>query len=247
MTLDLTHLRLDRGAHNTPEDGACVMEAAAYIKGLPWSEAPDCTSPVIGAFLRSWNDALPDDERQQLDRYLTCTTCDTIHASGPANTEDHEPVVPLLDTAAPPKIEVRRAWMATDWLVRVQSPAWLRLAGLQDQADLLAGMAEVTPESCPSILPTLKAVVRRKSAGAWDAAGAAARYAAWAAWAAARDAAGAAAGDAAGDAAWAAARDAAAAAAWAAASAPARGHLEPTKVELQASAHDLIERMIGAT
>ena len=41
--------------------------------------------------------------------------------------------------------------MALDWLVRVQAPAWLRLAGLTGQADMLTGMAEVNAETCPSI------------------------------------------------------------------------------------------------
>ena len=101
---------------------------------------------------------------------------------------------------------------------------------------------------------------------AWAAAGAAARDAALdAAWAAARDAAWAAAGAAAGDAAWAAARaaagdaawdaaraaagDAAWAAAWAAAGAAAwaaaGAALKPTVTALQASAFDLLDRMLS--
>ena len=145
--------------------------------------------------------------------------------------------------------------MALDWLVRVHTPAWLRLAGLVDQADLLAGLAEVDAGTCPSIKPMLEAV--RMDAAA---AGGVVRDAAWAvAWAvagdaagdAARDAAGAVAGDAAGAVAWDAARDAAWAvagdAAWGAARDAARDALAPTVTELQTSAHDLIDRMLAVT
>jgi hypothetical protein len=94
-------------------------------------------------------------------------------------------------------------------------------------------------------------------AAAWDAARAAARAAAgdaaWAAaraaagdaaWAAAWDAAAAAARAAAGDAAWAAARAAAGDAAWDAAWDAAGAALKPTTEWLQASALDLVARMI---
>ena len=109
--------------------------------------------------------------------------------------------------------------MALDWLVRVQAPAWLRLAGLTGQADMLAGMAEVTPETCPSIEAPLQAVrqdAAAAGAAAWDAAGAAAR-------------------------------DAAGAAAWAAAGAAARERLAPTAHELRAEAHRLVDRMLAVT
>ena len=250
-TIDLDSLTLLAGAHDSWEQGACIMEAAAYIAGEPFTDHPECVSPVIGAFLRNWNDALPDDDRQQLKRYVT----------------------EVIGTNAGPDVDVELSWMALDWLVRVQTPAWLRLAGLVDQADLLAGMAEVTPETCPSIQPALTAV-RQDADAAWAAAGDAARAAAgaaagdaaWAAagdaaWAAARAAAGAAARAAAGDAAWDAAwdaagaaardaagdadRDAARDAAWAAAGDAARAALRPTVTDLQPKAHDLVARMIA--
>ena len=178
-TLDLDTLVLDANSHHPGSDRMCVMEAVAMLAGEEWSDHPQCASPVIGAFLRSWNDSLPDDDRQQLKQYIPRL----INSRG---TEDQE---------------TERSWLATDWLVRVQAPAWLRLAGLTEQADMLASMQPVTPTTCPAILPALKAV-RTDAAAAWAAAG----DAAWvAAWAAARDAAWDAAGDAARD----AARDAA--------------------------------------
>ena len=216
-TLDLDTLHLNSGGHGNPAEGTCVMEAVAMLAGEPFSDHPACASPVIGAFLRSWNDALDDDTRQTLKRYIPR----------------------LVGSKGTPEQEERRSWMALDWLVRVQAPAWLRLAGLNAQADILANLTEVTADTCPSIRGPLQAVredARAAGAAAWDAAWAAAR-------AAARDAARDAARAAARDAAWDAARDAARAAArdaaWAA--------LRPTTTELQGSAHELVDRMLAVT
>ena len=201
---DLDAITLASGAHDRRTDGMCVMEAVAWWAGEDHSDHPECVSPVIGAFLRSWNDALPDGDRQQLRRWIP----------------------EVVGTNAGPAVDAELSWIALDWLVRVHTPAWLRLAGLIEQAALLTDMAEITPATCPSILPTLTAVcsdardAARDAAGdaagdaardaAWAAAQDAARYAAWdAAWYAAWDAARVAAWDAARDAARVAARDAA--------------------------------------
>jgi hypothetical protein len=233
-------IALAHGSHDDFSKGACIMEAVAYIAREPWSDHPECVCPVIAAFCRLWNDALPDDERNALLK----------------------PLIPrLVGTRATKEIEERRGLMAADWLVRVNTPAWLRLAGLTTHADALAALPEITSlAQVPSIRGAIQAArqdAAAAGAAAWDAAGAAA----WdAAWAAARSAAGAAAWDAAGaaarDAAWAAARDAAGAAAWAAAGAAAWDaawdaaraaadkKLAPVKAELQQSALALINRMI---
>src|SRR5207253_10784170 len=65
-SIDLESLVLAKGAHRSPTGGACVMEAVALVAGEPWSDHPECASRLLGAFLRSWDDTLPDDERQQL-------------------------------------------------------------------------------------------------------------------------------------------------------------------------------------
>ena len=158
--LDLDTLHLEKGNHSSPDAGMCVMEAVAMLASEDFSDAPQCVSPVIRAFLVSWNDSLDDDDRQTLKQYI--------------------PMV--IGTNAGPAVDIELSWMALDWLVRVQAPAWLRLAGLNDQAAVLTEMAEITATTCPSILPALQAV-RTDADAAWDAAGAAAR-------AAARDAAG---------------------------------------------------------
>ena len=206
--------KLDKDGHEDSERGMCAMEAVSYIAGEPWSDHPECACPVIAAFMRNWNDSLPDNERTTLLL----------------------PLVPkLVGTRGSKALEQRRATMAADWLIRAYTPAWLRLAKLTKQADLLASLPEITDfAQCPPLMPALEAV-RSDAAAARDAAWAAAGTAAWAA---------------AGDAAWAAARAAAWAAAWAAARAAAGdaawAALSKTKFELQQSAVALVERMISA-
>jgi hypothetical protein len=234
-------LSLKYGPHS-PNSTFCVMEAVAFVAGESWSDHPSCACPIISAFLRSWNDGLPADaERDRLLKAL---------------------VPKLVGTKSTEAIEKRRSLMAADWLIRVHTPAWLRLAGLTAQADRIASLPEITAMAqYPSLRGPLEAVrddvsAARAAAGAaawdaaWAAAGAAAGDAAWAAaGAAAGDAAGAAAGaaawDAAGAAAWDAARAAAGAAAWDAAWAAAGAKLAPTVAELQLSALALVERMIA--
>jgi hypothetical protein len=229
---EIAALSLDSGNHADLEHGACVMEAVAYVAGEPWSDAPQCACPVITAFMVSWNDALPSSAER--DRLL-------------------KPLIPqLVGTRSTPAVEQRRATMAADWLIRVHTPAWLRLSKLDTHAAALESLPEITDfAQCPSLMPALKAA-QTDAAAAW----AAARAAAWdaaraaagaAAWAAAWDAAGAAAWDAAGAAAWDAAGAAAWAAAWDAAGAAARdaawAALKETTATLQLSAVDLVRRM----
>ena len=196
-TLDIEAIRLDRGSHDNPDEGHCVMEVVAMLAGEPFTDHPSCASPVVSAFLRNWNDALDDDTRQTLKQHIPR----------------------LVNSKGTPAQEERRSWMALDWLVRVQTPAWLRLAGLTEQAEILTGLGEATPETCPSIKAPLQAI-RTDACAAWDAARAAA-----------------------GDAAW----DAARAAAWDAARATAWDALRPTTETLQESAHQLVDRMLAVT
>ncbi len=247
--------RLQAGAHSTPDDGMCLMEAVAWVAGEQHTDAPACTSPVLAAFARGWNDGLrSDDEREQLRHYIPL----------------------LIGTAGDHEADELRAWMALDWLIRVHLPAWLDASGCAWRRTLEA-------DRLRELAPITDAATLTASAAARDAASAAASAAArdaatLAASAAARDAASAAANHgrghahcecrcegrcecrcecrcegrgharcAAGWAATSAAATAAASAAardagWAAASAA----LAPTMDALQRSAHDLMSRMIAA-
>jgi hypothetical protein len=114
---------LAHGSHNANSKKMCAMEAVAFVAGEPWSDHPQCASPVIGAFMRAWNDGLPDDERTALLL----------------------PLIPkLVGTRGSAALESRRATMVADWFVREYTPAWLRLAALTAHADALANFPEIT-------------------------------------------------------------------------------------------------------
>ena len=160
-------MQLFHGSHG-PGEQMCAVEMAAWLVGDEWTDHPECVCPVLGAFMRSWNDGLKDTERTTLLL----------------------PLIPrLINTRGSHALADRRATMAADWLIRTHTVAWLRLAKLDKQADMLASLPEITDfEQCPSLMPVLTAV-RDDAAAAWVAAQDAAGNAAWAAaWAAARDA-----------------------------------------------------------
>jgi len=194
--------------------------------------------PVIAAFICSWNDSLPDQDRTRL---LT-------------------PLLPrLVGTRSTPEIEQRRSYLALDWLVRTYTSAWLDLVeACKADAAALRALAPVLDEAAAkSALSTIRhardatcdamyAAWAAEDPWDWDeraakdatwAAADAAMYAAQAAWAA---------GEAAWDAGDAArvARAAGAAravgAAWA-----ARARLRPVVIDLQASALRLIDSMLA--
>ncbi len=59
-------IKLSRGKHSSPENGACVMELASMLAGEAFSDHPKSVCPVIGSFLRAYNDAIDDRRRQDL-------------------------------------------------------------------------------------------------------------------------------------------------------------------------------------
>jgi hypothetical protein len=60
--------RLIHGASETPEDGACAMQAVAWLwsAGQEWTDAPACTHPVFRRLAIRINDNADDTTRQQL-------------------------------------------------------------------------------------------------------------------------------------------------------------------------------------
>src|SRR4051794_11251757 len=91
--------RLSAGRHPRAEQGRCAMEWVAHLAGEAHSDRPECVTPVVGAFARSWNDALDETTRQRLRPYLGRM----IGTAGDG-----------LDDA--------RAWRCTDWLRRPRAP-----------------------------------------------------------------------------------------------------------------------------
>ena len=59
-------VRLSKGRHPSPAAGMCVMELASVLAGEPFTDHPRSVSPVIGAFLRAYNDLTDDRRRQDL-------------------------------------------------------------------------------------------------------------------------------------------------------------------------------------
>jgi hypothetical protein len=64
-------VRLEPGRHRSPDDGVCVVELASMIGGEKFTDRPDCVCPVIGSFLRSWNDRAGYADRQRLYPYAS--------------------------------------------------------------------------------------------------------------------------------------------------------------------------------
>ena len=171
--MDLSTVRFGTGSHSvslapTGDRDLCIMEAVAYMAGEPWSDTPACASPVISAFLRSWNDALSDGDR---DRLLPAAVW----------------VPRLVGSRGDDATEERRAYLALDWLVRVHAPTWLDLVpALAPHAAALRALPEIVDMTTAGRAGD---TVRATRAAAWDAARNAARDAARnAAGEAARDA-----------------------------------------------------------
>lgn len=62
-------VRLARGRHHSPDDGACAMELASMLAGERFSDHPQCVSPVVAAFVRVYNDLIDDRRRYDLYAY----------------------------------------------------------------------------------------------------------------------------------------------------------------------------------
>ena len=119
----IDQIRLSPGAHNRPSGndlptGMCVMEFDSWLTG-GWGDRPECVSPVLWPVFQRLNDRLQDEPRQALLLY-------GIRALG---------------TAGDGLDEQRRAvaWAAVpDMLV-----PWLRLAGLDEEADAVLTAGDV--------------------------------------------------------------------------------------------------------
>ncbi|TXN40577.1 hypothetical protein FV233_26465 [Methylobacterium sp. WL7] len=219
---------LAAGAHREGGGAMCAMEAVAYIAREPPSDQPECASPSIAAFIRTWSDGLPQAERDGLIL----------------------PLLPrLVGTHGSDVLERRRVVTVADWLVRTHLPAWFHLAKLNVEADELADLPELQAIADLATLCDHLKRARKRAAVAnltLRQTGSVVRAAAWdaaqqAAWVTIRDAL-----EAAGPPILAAGWDAAYASAYAAARAYGKAPLEPTRRALQHSALALVERLIEA-
>lgn len=76
-------VRLSKGRHSSPDHGACVMELASMLAGESFTDHPRSVSPVIATFLRSYNDIVDDERRQDLYRYAA----DVVGTAGDERAE----------------------------------------------------------------------------------------------------------------------------------------------------------------
>ena len=155
-TMNIETITLSYGSHRSREQGLCAMEAVAWLAGEPHSDQPQCTCPVIAAFVRRMNDRLRDDEERA--RYL-------------------RPLLPVLIGTRTDSREVmqRRAYLAADWAVRTSVPMLFRALGREEWAARLEACAPVVDRETALVA---RDVAREVHAAYADAAYAAAAYAA---------------------------------------------------------------------
>lgn len=132
----LTELVLEHGHHASFDKGVCAMEAVAWLAREGHSDHPECTCPVIAAFVRRFNDRLrTDNERNTLLR----------------------PLLPVLvGTRSSRAVMINRGYMAADWSVRIVLSMLCRALEWNDQAVVL--------ESLPSVVDRASALRARSVA-----------------------------------------------------------------------------------
>ena len=132
---------LQPGFHGAPEDGLCVLEAVAWMAGLPHSDQPACVCEVLATLLRSTNDHMPHFQRQRLIPFLPR----------------------LIDTRNPALANPRAtalAWRA----VTVFAPIPLAAAGLLEPA---AALSQISRRDLAAAAAAVDRVARQVNAAAW--------------------------------------------------------------------------------
>jgi hypothetical protein len=64
-------IKISKGKHSSPGDGACVMELASMLAGEAFTDHPVSVCPLIGSFMRSYNDSIDERRRQSLYEYAS--------------------------------------------------------------------------------------------------------------------------------------------------------------------------------
>jgi hypothetical protein len=131
--LDLTTAHLDKGTHNSANEGYCLLEAVSIYAGESFSETPDCVPVTLQGFGTTWNDTLDEMSRQHLIKLI--------------------PRLAHVDSSS--EAEVARVWRTLDWLLFSYLPMWARAAGLDDDATLLVGQAPFEMSRYDDITETL--------------------------------------------------------------------------------------------
>ena len=165
-----TIIKLEAGGHE-PDSKYCLMEAVAFVNGDPWTDHPECACPVLSAYGRAWNDAMPDEQRQRLIPYIPL----------------------LIGTRSNLEVEQQRAFILADLAVRVIAPIALRCCHLVDESTVLETLPPImdatSAESAAKSAESAAKYCARSARSAESATRSAAESAAWSARSAAESAA----------------------------------------------------------
>jgi hypothetical protein len=117
------------------------MELASMLAGERFSDRPQCASPVIGAFLRTYNDAVGDARRQDLYRFAAM----------------------VVGSRASRQCERMRADMCVEWAYGLASDAGLRRWHLRRLARMGEMPGHSSLEDCGSMAARVAAAsIRRR-------------------------------------------------------------------------------------
>jgi hypothetical protein len=153
--------RLASGNHSSFDEGACLMEAVAYVAGEPHSDHPRCACPVLTRHGIRLNDRFSDEERQLL-----------------------APLIPrLVGTRADRATQLRRVHLLVDASIREITPMAYEAVGWGVLAAKLRAIGPIVDEASARAARVIVIEVRdeaykRKAAAYADAAYAAAADAA---------------------------------------------------------------------
>jgi hypothetical protein len=140
-TTNFQTVRLSRGKHRSPDDGACVVELASMIAGEPFTDRPQSVCRIIAALLRSYNDMVRGSRRQDLYRLAS----DVIGTRADRRVEEAR--VRHCVAALEELDELRSQSLL--WRLRTPAPAQLRglletsLGGANRHEEFMAAVARV--------------------------------------------------------------------------------------------------------
>lgn len=141
-------IKLSRGAHGSPDEGACVMELASILAGEPFTDRPATACPVIGSLLRAYNDSVDDARRQDLYEYAARVVGSQASELVQRARAEH------LAAWAAERLPGRRPWLARRR--RWQVGAWLRKSELETLgAQAIRLISKHTDETHAAVLAVL--------------------------------------------------------------------------------------------
>jgi hypothetical protein len=124
-TPDLDAIVLEGAPHSQRRTRLTLLELASWLDHQTHTDNPAHVSPVLATYVRWLAGGLDDGLRQQLKPVAA-----RLIGTGPASAAD----------------ERARRWLATEWLVKAQAPAWLHAAGLVEVAERLSGIGPLTDD-----------------------------------------------------------------------------------------------------